>query len=127
MHNTAYRRSVLGLTTGADVADDLRAAAQLLRTLGSPIRLAILRELIDCELCVHEIVGSLADNGAKVSQPLVSQHLRVLRQRALVRTRRRGREVAYTLADEHIGHIIVDAIGHIGHSLDAPDAGAHTH
>jgi ArsR family transcriptional regulator len=106
---------------------DLNAAADLLRTLGSPVRLAILHELTDTELCVHEIVDQLQDTGSVVSQPLVSQHLRVLRQRGLVRTRRRGREVAYTLADSHIGHIIADAVSHVGHPVDAPDEDGHAH
>jgi DNA-binding transcriptional ArsR family regulator len=123
MHNTAYEP----LDSEADVGTDLKAAAELLRTLGSPIRLAILSELTDTELCVHEIVDQLFDGGSAVSQPLVSQHLRVLRQRGLVRTRRRGREVAYTLADSHISHIIADAVSHVGHPVDLPDEGGHQH
>ncbi len=47
-----------------------------------------------------------------VSQPLVSQHLRVLRSARLVGAERRGREVAYSLLDEHVGHIVSDAIRH---------------
>jgi DNA-binding transcriptional ArsR family regulator len=109
------------------VGADLTAAAELLRTLGSPIRLAILQELTNTELCVHELVDQLDDDGRTASQPLVSQHLRVLRQRGLVRSRRRGREVVYTLADSHIGHIIADAVGHVGHPIEAPDEGAHSH
>jgi DNA-binding transcriptional ArsR family regulator len=100
----------------ANEPKDLKQAASLLRTLGSPVRLAILRQLAEAEMCVHEIVDALFDQGDPVSQPLVSQHLRVLRQHELVRTRRRGREVAYTLADSHIGHIIADAVGHVAHA-----------
>jgi DNA-binding transcriptional ArsR family regulator len=123
MHETACEST----RSKVHVSEDLKAAADLLRTLGSPVRLAILRQLAEAELCVHEIVDELHDDGNQVSQPLVSQHLRVLRQNGLVRTRRRGREVAYTLSDSHIGHIVADAVSHVGHPADAPDAEPHSH
>ncbi|MFH8385689.1 ArsR/SmtB family transcription factor [Kitasatospora sp. NPDC018058] len=50
--------------------------------------------------------------GLGVSQPLVSQHLRVLRTSRLVTAHRRSREVEYSLTDEHIAHIVLDAIRH---------------
>lgn len=108
------------------MADSLERAATLLRTLGSPVRLSILQHLTDAEMCVHEIVDALADQGNLVTQPLVSQHLRVLRQRDLVRTTRRGREVAYTLADSHIGHIVADALSHVEHA-GTEEPGTHEH
>ena len=85
----------------------LDAASELLKTLAAPVRLAILVELGEGPRCVHELVDALG-----VSQPLVSQHLRVLRAARLVESERRGREVAYSLADEHVGHIVSDAIRH---------------
>jgi ArsR family transcriptional regulator, zinc-responsive transcriptional repressor len=47
-----------------------------------------------------------------VPQPLISQHLRVLRSERLVTGRRRGREVAYELIDNHVAHIVRDAVSH---------------
>ncbi|MGH9278280.1 MAG: ArsR/SmtB family transcription factor [Acidimicrobiales bacterium] len=88
-------------------ADDLEAAAELLRALANPHRLAIVRELQGGARCVHELVDALG-----VSQPLVSQHLRVLRAIDLVRPRRRGREIAYSLGDDHVAHIVHDAVVH---------------
>ena len=58
--------------------------------------------------CVHELVDRL-----DVSQPLVSQHLRVLRGARLVSTQRRGKEVVYTLTDDHVSHIATDALRHV--------------
>ena len=58
-------------------------------------------------LCVHELVEAL-----EVPQPLVSQHLRILRSTGIVTGTRRGREVEYKLADEHIAHIVADAVAH---------------
>ena len=93
------------------VADgSLDVAADLLRALASPHRLAIVRHLDGGARCVHELVDALG-----VSQPLVSQHLRVLRAGHVVRAERRGREMAYSLADDHIAHIVHDAVAHAGH------------
>jgi ArsR family transcriptional regulator, zinc-responsive transcriptional repressor len=84
-------------------------AGQLLRALTAPVRLAVIDLLADRAYCVHELVDAL-----DVPQPLVSQHLRVLRGAGLVSTRRRGREVVYELADKHVAHIVRDAVAHAG-------------
>ncbi len=89
--------------------DDYEAAGELLRALASPLRIAIITELGAGARCVHELVDALA-----VSQPLVSQHLRILRRAGLVSGARRGREIEYSLTDEHVGHIVADAILHAG-------------
>jgi DNA-binding transcriptional ArsR family regulator len=86
---------------------ELEGAAELLRALASPHRLAIVRELDGRARCVHELVEALG-----VSQPLVSQHLRVLRSSHLVHAERRGREIAYSLSDDHVAHIARDAVVH---------------
>lgn len=89
-------------------ADWTRSAAELLKALASPVRLAIVLELDEHgERCVHELVETL-----DVSQPLVSQHLRVLRGAGLVTGRRSGREIRYRIADEHVTHIVRDAMTH---------------
>ena len=87
--------------------DGLEEAAELLKALASVHRLAILVELQDGPRCVHELVEAL-----DISQPLASQHLRVLRALHLVRSQRRGRETVYSLGDEHIAHIVNDALVH---------------
>jgi DNA-binding transcriptional ArsR family regulator len=83
------------------------AAGELLKALAAPLRIRIVTELAAGPRCVHELVDTLA-----VPQPLVSQHLRVLRSAGVVRGSRRGREIAYALTDEHIAHIVADAITH---------------
>jgi DNA-binding transcriptional ArsR family regulator len=85
----------------------LHAASELLRALASPVRLGIVRELAEGGRRVHELVAALG-----VSQPLVSQHLRVLRAARIVSTRREAREIEYSLTDEHVAHIVLDAIRH---------------
>ncbi|WP_420752734.1 ArsR/SmtB family transcription factor [Rhodococcus sp. O3] len=86
----------------------LTLAGELLRALSAPVRIAIVLQLRESERCVHELVGALG-----VTQPLISQHLRVLKSAGVVRGERSGREVLYRLADDHLAHIVVDAIAHV--------------
>jgi ArsR family transcriptional regulator, zinc-responsive transcriptional repressor len=92
----------------------LADAADLLRVLGHAVRLAIVVELAGGDRCVHELVDATG-----VTQPLVSQHLRVLRGARLVAGTRRGREIAYRLVDDHVAHIALDALRHAAEPADA--------
>lgn len=83
-------------------------AAQLFKVLGSESRLGLLR-LIGAEA---RTVGALVE-ATGMSQPLVSQHLRTLRQAGLVATSRSGKEVVYRLADLHVAHVVADALAHV--------------
>jgi ArsR family transcriptional regulator len=85
----------------------LTAAGDLLRALAAPVRIAIVLQLRESERCVHELVDALG-----VTQPLISQHLRVLKAAGVVHGERHGREVVYRLVDEHLSHIVVDAVAH---------------
>ncbi|WP_199435109.1 ArsR/SmtB family transcription factor [Qaidamihabitans albus] len=86
----------------------LADAGELLRALAAPVRIAIVLQLRDGDRCVHELVDAL-----DVAQPLISQHLRVLKAAGVVHGERRGREVAYRLVDDHLAHIVVDAVAHV--------------
>ncbi|AFR49780.1 MULTISPECIES: ArsR/SmtB family transcription factor [Gordonia] len=89
------------------------AAADLLRALASPTRVAIVLSLRERVQCVHELVGHLG-----LSQPLVSQHLRVLKDAGVVRGQRNGREITYELLDDHVAHIVGDALIHANETSD---------
>jgi ArsR family transcriptional regulator, zinc-responsive transcriptional repressor len=89
-------------------SEALVAAGDLLRALAAPVRIAIVLQLRSSPRCVHELVDALA-----VTQPLISQHLRVLKAAGVVRGDRRGREVVYRLVDDHLAHIVVDAVTHV--------------
>jgi DNA-binding transcriptional ArsR family regulator len=95
------------MTTPGQPDPTLEAASELLRALASPVRLGIVRELAAQGRAVHELVKALG-----VSQPLVSQHLRVLRTSRIVTARRHAREIEYSLTDDHVAHIVMDAIRH---------------
>ena len=99
------RASVEPAVTGS--AATLTAAGDLLRALAAPVRIAIVLELRTAERCVHELVAALG-----VTQPLISQHLRVLKDAKVVAGEKHGREVVYRLVDEHLAHIVVDAVSH---------------
>ena len=91
-----------------DVEPGLAEAAQLFKVLGNESRLELLR-LIGVE---PRTVGALAE-ATGMSQPLVSQHLRTLRQAGLASASRAGKEVTYRLADLHVAHLIADALVHV--------------
>ncbi len=87
----------------------LEAAGDILRALAAPVRIAIVLQLCETDRCVHELVDAL-----NVPQPLVSQHLRILKAAGVVAGERSGREVRYRLVDHHLAHIVVAAVTHAG-------------
>jgi DNA-binding transcriptional ArsR family regulator len=90
----------------------LDAAGELLRALAAPVRIAIVLQLRESQRCVHELVDALG-----VPQPLVSQHLKILKAASVVTGERSGREVLYRLADHHLAHIVMDAVAHAGEGV----------
>ena len=102
-----------------DMEPGLTQAAQLFKVLGSEARLWLLR-LIGEE---PRTVGALTEVTG-MSQPLVSQHLRTLRQAGLVAATRQGKEMTYEIADQHVTHVVDDALTHVLEPAgvdDAPD------
>ena len=87
----------------------LDTAGDLLRALAAPVRIAIVLQLRESARCVHELVDALG-----VPQPLVSQHLRILKAAGVVAGERSGREVMYRLVDHHLADIVVAAVAHAG-------------
>ncbi|MBF4597563.1 winged helix-turn-helix transcriptional regulator [Curtobacterium sp. VKM Ac-2889] len=98
------------------MSDGIEAAADLFKALSSPARLRILSALITGP----SDVGSLAD-ATELSQPLVSQHLRTLRLAGIVQVERIGRNAVYSLHDEHIAHIVGDAVSHVSEARTDTD------
>jgi ArsR family transcriptional regulator, zinc-responsive transcriptional repressor len=92
--------------------DHFRLVVEVFRMLADPTRVRLLRTLIEGELSVNE----LADRIDKPA-PSVSQHLAKLRMARLVRTRRAGTAIFYSLENEHVRQLVVDAV------FNAEDAG----
>ena len=83
--------------------------AELFKIFGDSTRVKILYALLEAEeLCVCDI-ASLMD----VTQSAVSHQLRILKQAKLVKNRRDGRQIIYSLADEHVRGIIAMGMEHI--------------
>ena len=87
----------------------LERSGDLLRALAAPVRIAIVLQLCQSACCVHELVDALG-----VPQPLVSQHLRILKAAGVVAGTRSGREVVYRLVDHHLADIVIAAVTHAG-------------
>jgi DNA-binding transcriptional ArsR family regulator len=90
---------------------DLAAAADLFKTLSSSSRLDLLRLL-----CRGPATVTALAELSGLSQPLVSQHLRTLRDARLVTVTRTGREAVYAMTDPHVFRIVRDAVSHVTES-----------
>lgn len=82
--------------------------AELFKIFGDSTRIKILYALFEAELCVCDIAQLL-----KVSQTAVSHQLRVLKTNKLVKSRKEGKNVFYSLADSHVHSIINQGMDHI--------------
>ncbi len=86
----------------------LTDAARLFKVLGNESRLRLMLLLEESPRTVSALT-EVTD----LSQPLVSQHLRTLRQTGLVTSSRLGKTVVYQVADHHVTHVISDALAHV--------------
>ncbi len=81
--------------------------AELFKILGDPTRLKILSAIQSKELCVYDIADTL-----EMTQSAISHQLRILKQARLVRYRRDGKTLFYTVSDEHVAEIISIGLEH---------------
>ncbi len=88
--------------------EELTEMAELFKVLGDPTRLRIVSALLLSEMCVCDL-SALLD----VSQSAISHQLRILKQTRLVKYRREGKVVYYSLDDEHIETLFLTSYAHI--------------
>lgn len=88
--------------------DHLYDLAELFRIFGDSTRVKILYALIESELCVGDLAQVL-----NLSQSTVSHQLRILKDAKLVRFRRDGKIIFYSLADEHVRTILSMGMEHV--------------
>lgn len=93
-----------------DAIPDMTALAELFKVLADETRVKVVYLLSKEELCVCDIAALL---NSTVSN--ISHHLRVLRTAHLVKFRREGKQVYYTLDDDHVLHIINEGFEHVKH------------
>ena len=88
--------------------EDLYALADLFKVFGDSTRIRILYALFEAELCVCDIAELLG-----MSLSAISHQLRVLKQAKLVKYRRDGKTVFYSLADDHVRAILGQGMEHV--------------
>ncbi|MCU0824220.1 MAG: metalloregulator ArsR/SmtB family transcription factor [Leptospira sp.] len=85
----------------------LERAARLFRALGDEARLSLLVRLSQREACVTEIADASGEGASTISQ-----RLRLLRSEGLVKRRREGKHLFYSLVDDHIQNLLANALDH---------------
>lgn len=88
--------------------EELQDLADFFKVFGESTRLKILYVLLCSEMCVYDIASVLG-----MSQSAISHQLRVLKQLDLVKHRRDGKTIFYSLADSHIVTILSQGLDHI--------------
>ncbi|WP_428080775.1 ArsR/SmtB family transcription factor [Candidatus Avelusimicrobium alvi] len=86
--------------------------ADLFKVFGDSTRLRILCALFGCERCVQHIAEELG-----MTHSAISHQLRFLKQNKLVKNRREGKTVFYSLADEHVKTIFNQGLEHVREGL----------
>jgi ArsR family transcriptional regulator len=88
--------------------DALYDLAELFKVFGDSTRVRILLALFKTELCVCDLSEAL-----DMTQSAISHQLQILRTNKLVKSRREGKQMYYSLADEHVVTIIAQGLNHI--------------
>ncbi|MCY9659479.1 metalloregulator ArsR/SmtB family transcription factor [Paenibacillus chondroitinus] len=94
------------------IAEDTAASlSEIFKALGDPTRIKIIFALLQSELCVHDLTLVL-----EMGQSAVSHQLRYLRNLRIVKRRKVGKTVYYSLDDAHIEQIFSLTLQHITHN-----------
>ena len=104
VHEDTVRRA-LALMPAEDQLYDL---AELFKVFGDSTRIKILYALFEAEMCVCDIAALLG-----MTQSAISHQLKALKNARLVKSRRDGKTVFYSLADDHVKTIIDQGLEHI--------------
>ena len=88
--------------------EEIYYLSELYKVFGDSTRIKVLYLLVNRELCVNDIANELA-----MTPSSISHQLRVLKQHRLVKFRRDGKTVYYSLADEHVETILNQGLEHI--------------
>lgn len=88
--------------------EELENVADLFKIFGDRTRIRLLRALFQSEMCVCDMAYLL-----DMTQSAISHQLRILKQAKLVKNRKEGKVVYYSLADQHVMQIFVQAYDHI--------------
>ena len=87
---------------------ELYDLAELFKVFGDSTRIRILFVLFEAEVCVCDLAQVL-----QMTQSAISHQLKILKQNKLVKSRREGKSIFYSLADDHVRTIIAQGCDHI--------------
>lgn len=107
-HECVNKNQVEAARSQMPAEELLAEVGDFFRTFGDSTRIRIVAALMAGELCVCDIAASL-----DVSDSAVSHQLRVLRQAKIVRARREGKQVYYSISDDHVGMLFSVALDHV--------------
>jgi ArsR family transcriptional regulator len=81
--------------------EDYEEKAEILKVIAHPVRLCIIRGLMECEHNVTNIQACLG-----LPQSTISQHLSILRSKGIIKGQRNGLEIKYTVVDEFVKKVV---------------------
>lgn len=103
-----HEDAVQAVTKQIDSELMLVRMAEMFKVLGDATRLGIINALLLSELCTCDIAAIV-----RMSQPAVAHHLKILRQTRLVKCRKEGKVVYYSLCDGHVGMLFHQCRTHV--------------
>ena len=101
LHNNEHNETVKKAKQEMFSTNLINDISNLLKILGEPSRLKVVLALSKGEMCVNHIVEACESN-----QSLISHQLRILKDNKIVKSRRDGQSIVYSLDDEHIMQIV---------------------
>ena len=108
LENMPQGTDVFSLSDQVPTEEELYDLAELFKVFGDSTRIKILYVLVESYMSVGDIAQAL-----NMTQSSISHQLRVLKQSRLVRFRREGKNIVYSLADDHVHTIMSQGLEHL--------------
>ena len=108
LENMPQGTDVFSLSDQVPTEEELYDLAELFKVFGDSTRIKILYVLVESDMSVGDIAQAL-----NMTQTSSSHQLRVLKQSRLVRFRREGKNIVYSLADDHVHTIMSQGLEHL--------------
>ena len=108
LENMPQGTDVFSLSDQVPTEEELYDLAELFKVFGDSTRIKILYVLVESDMSVADIAQAL-----NMTQSSISHQLRVLKQSRLVRFRREGKNIVYSLADDHVHTIMSQGLEHL--------------
>lgn len=106
--NAIHEKVILQVKNTLPNDDDLQNLGDMLKIFGDKTRLKILFALLESQMCVCDISVLL-----NMTKSAISHQLRVLKQSKLVKFKKVGQRVYYSICDDHVKHILDQGLEHI--------------